>query len=252
MNSLRYFFILVFLLSAPNSWAALSGAHEKSGSGTQAQATAPPGAKGAGQSIRPKAPSTFGAHSGQGLRFTAQSPAEQETSENMTPGNTGGTEEGGLFSHWAKRVKQTWNSDQYDIYIPAYSWHNRLMYDKHKVRQYNEHPWGFGLGKSITDEDGDWHSLYIMGFMDSHDKFEPYGGYAFVKNWRPGEQKDFALGAGVALGVTARHEYHYIPLPLPLPVVSLEYKNVSVQAAYIPGGYNDGNVLFTWLRWHID
>ena len=42
----------------------------------------------------------------------------------------------------------------------------------------------------------------------------------------------------------------YIPLPLPLPVLSLRYKQLAVQATYVPGSYNDANVLFTWLRWH--
>ncbi|MDL2266454.1 lipid IV(A) palmitoyltransferase PagP [Desulfovibrio sp. OttesenSCG-928-G15] len=263
MNSVRYFFTLLSLLlvpallPVPDSWAALSGIQEKSGYGSQVQSTTVSGLvrKDAGQSIRPQSSSLSsfsGSNGKQGLRFSAHSPMAQKPSENLPPANTVGEEETGIFSNWMKRVKQTWRSGKYDIYIPAYSWHNRLMYDKDKVRQYNENPWGFGIGKSITDEDGDWHSLYIMGFMDSYDKFEPYGGYAFVKNWRPGEQKDFALGAGFTLGVTGRYEYYYIPLPLPLPVVSLEYKDISVQAAYIPGGHNDGNVLFTWLRWHID
>ncbi|OVY79712.1 phospholipid:lipid A palmitoyltransferase, partial [Yersinia pestis subsp. microtus] len=47
---------------------------------------------------------------------------------------------------------------------------------------------------------------------------------------------------------TARYEYHYIPLPLPLPLISIEYNRLSLQTTYIPGTYNNGNVLFTWIR----
>lgn len=161
-------------------------------------------------------------------------------------------EQDGLFSTLKKRVGQTWNSREYDIYLPVNIWHNRLMYDDDKARSYNETPWGFGFGRSVSDEDRDTHSLFIMGFQDSHDRFQPYGGYAFMKNWYAGEQKDLAAGLGFVLGITARDEYGYIPLPLPLPIFGVQYQRFSVQSAYIPGGYNDGNVLFTWLRWHIE
>ncbi|PRH54720.1 hypothetical protein C6P90_15155, partial [Yersinia pestis] len=38
------------------------------------------------------------------------------------------------------------------------------------------------------------------------------------------------------------------PLPLPLPLISIEYNRLSLQTTYIPGTYNNGNVLFTWIR----
>lgn len=126
------------------------------------------------------------------------------------------------------------------------------MYDKSKARSYNENSWGFGLGRSVADEDGDSHCLVIMGFQDSHNQFQPYGGYAFFKNYRFDAAGDWTLGLGFSLGVTARHEYNYLPLPLPLPLASVQYKNFAAQFAYIPGGYNDGNVLFAWLRWHLE
>lgn len=156
-----------------------------------------------------------------------------------------------LFTTFTKRVGETWDSGSYDIYVPLYTWHNRFMYDDRKIRQYNEEPWGFGIGKSMYDEDGDWHALYAMGFADSHKQFQPMLGYAFIKNWYLNEARDFALGAGFTVGVTARHEYDYIPLPLPLPLISVQYKRFSIQAAYVPGLYNDGNVLFTWFRLNI-
>ncbi|WP_420804456.1 hypothetical protein [Yersinia pestis] len=37
-------------------------------------------------------------------------------------------------------------------------------------------------------------------------------------------------------------------LPLPLPLISIEYNRLSLQTTYIPGTYNNGNVLFTWIR----
>ena len=51
---------------------------------------------------------------------------------------------------WLKNdVSQTWNEPQnYDLYLPFLSWHNRFMYDKEKTDNYNEMPWGGGFGVS--------------------------------------------------------------------------------------------------------
>lgn len=158
----------------------------------------------------------------------------------------------GLWQRFTSRLAKTWESEEWDMYVPVYAWHNRLTYDRDKINKYNEHPWGAGIGRSMIDEDGDFHTLFVMGFMDSNDHFEPFGGYAFMKNYYLDEGKDWAVGLGFTLGVTARHEYSYIPIPAPLPLIGVQYKRLAVQAAYIPGPKNDGNVLFTWLRWHFD
>ncbi|OVY74006.1 phospholipid:lipid A palmitoyltransferase, partial [Yersinia pestis subsp. microtus bv. Altaica] len=62
------------------------------------------------------------------------------------------------------------------------------------------------------------------------------------------EREGWRFGAGFTASITARYEYHYIPLPLPLPLISIEYNRLSLQTTYIPGTYNNGNVLFTWIR----
>ena len=142
-------------------------------------------------------------------------------------------------------VIDTWNEHSYDAYVPLYAWHNRLTYDKEHLDKYNENPWGVGLGFSRFDEDGDWHSLYAMYFKDSNGYGETMFGYAFLKNkyWH-----DVRLGYGFTVGATQRHEYSYIPVPLPLPMVGVGYGRVDLQAAYVPGIKNDGNVLFVWTR----
>ncbi|VDY33948.1 Lipid A palmitoyltransferase PagP precursor [Morganella morganii] len=57
--------------------------------------------------------------------------------------------------------------------------------------------------------------------------------------------------SALPLGVTARDDYHYIPIPVPLPLASVEYNRLAIQATYIPGTYNNGNVLFMWARWQF-
>lgn len=143
-------------------------------------------------------------------------------------------------------VIETWNDhSSYDLFVPLYAWHNRLTYDREHIKKYNENPWGAGLGMSRFDEDGDWHSLYAMYFKDSNGYGETMFGYAFLKNH---DWHDVRLGYGFTVGATQRHEYSYIPVPLPLPLIGIGYGRVDLQAAYVPGIKNDGNVLFIWTR----
>ena len=157
----------------------------------------------------------------------------------------------GVISKWISTVsynaKNVWDNGSYELYVPVNIWHNRLAYDKKKIRRYNEAPWGLGAGKYVYDEDGNWHSLYFMVFKDSNYHPETMFGYGYQHNWYLDEEKNWRYGIGYTIGATQRCEYKYIPVPLPLPLVGIGYKHFSLQAAYVPGVKNDGNVLFTWL-----
>lgn len=158
----------------------------------------------------------------------------------------------GFIDQLKQDIVETWAADTYDAYVPVYTWHNRLFYDQEKIEKYNEEPWGFGIGKSRYEYNGNWHGLYAMAFKDSNFYVETMFGYAFQKNWFVNCNRDFMVGVGYTLGFTQRHEYSYIPVSLPLPLAGITYKKLSLQAAYVPGIKNDGNVLFTWLRWQIN
>lgn len=157
-----------------------------------------------------------------------------------------------LWQRYKNNVVETWkNPNDKELYIPAITWHNRWTYDDDHINRYNERPWGAGFGVSRFDKDGDWHTIYIMAFKDSNNKWEPIGGYAYEKIWRPIEGQDFRLGLGFTTSITARDDWYYIPVPAPLPLASVGYKNFSFQATYIPGTYNNGNVFFAWARWRF-
>ena len=164
------------------------------------------------------------------------------------------TEEGRdyVWGRAKNKFSETWNSDSYDLYIPFYAWHNRLAYDNEHIKKYNEEAWGLGFGKYRYDEDGDWHGLYAIAFKDSNFYLETMFGYAYQKNWFVNCNRDFRVGLGFTVGLTQRHEYNYIPVPLPLPMAGIEYGRLALQAAYVPGIKNDGNVLFTWLRFRLN
>lgn len=160
------------------------------------------------------------------------------------------------FEEWSESVidasKKAWNSDEYDVYVPVYAWHNRLTYDDEHIAKYNEKAFGFGLGKSYYDEAGNWYGLYAFGFKDSNYHLETVAGFAYQKNWSLDDGGDWKAGIGYTVGMTQRHEYAYIPVPMPLPIAGIEYKNVAVQMAYVPGLKNFGNVALFWMRLHID
>ena len=160
-------------------------------------------------------------------------------------------ENSNILSDVQDSLSQTWQSNDYELYIPVNTWHNRSYYTDEKIASYNEQPWGLGAGKYRLDADDDWHSLYAMAFLDSHSKIEPIVGYGFQKIWRPTDT--IRLGLGYTVGITLREDSNYVlPLPVIAPLFSIGYKDLSVQSTYILGGEGHGNILFTWLRWRLE
>ena len=156
----------------------------------------------------------------------------------------------GLWNGVKSNISSTIHSDKYELYVPIRTWHNRLTYDQDKIKEYNERPWGGGLGKYYIDEKGNQHSLYAMAFKDSHNDFEPIAGYAWQKNWRLDEDGNWRVGAGFTVFITARSDFDYIPFPGALPLVALEYKRLAIQGTYVPGfSRNSGNVALFWAKW---
>ena len=147
-------------------------------------------------------------------------------------------------------LSQTWQSQDVELYVPINTWHNRNYYESEDIDDFNERPWGLGAGKYRYDEDGDWHGIYAMAFLDSNSEIEPIVGYGFQKVWRASE--NVRLGLGYTLGVTIRQDFDYVPMPLLLPLFSVKYKQVAMQSTYVPGGQGHGNILFSWLRWELN
>jgi len=156
---------------------------------------------------------------------------------------------GNAWSYLKDAISQTWAADDYELFVPVNTWHNRNYYSSEKIDQYNEQPWGLGIGKYRFDSNGDWHSIYVMAFSDSHQNLQPVAGYGFQKMWH--SSNEFRVGAGYTLGLTLREDFNYVPLPVIAPIASVEYKQLALQSTYIFGGEGNGNILFTWLRWQL-
>lgn len=154
------------------------------------------------------------------------------------------------LSSWCANVVRTWSDGNVDAYVPVWTWHNRAQYDSVNLDRYNELPWGIGIGKHYYDKDGDLHRLFTMAFLDSHNKVEPLAGYSYEKIFHPGE--DWKLGFGYTAFVTARSDIaNYFPFPAVLPLWTVQFGRFSIEQTYVPGGHNNGNVLFTWLRFEL-
>ncbi len=141
------------------------------------------------------------------------------------------------------RLFQIWNEGRGDLYVTNYAWHNRWTYDSDKVSSYNELAWGGGIGKGIWDEHQNWQGLYAIAFLDSHKNVQPMGGYGYLFTLHPTENT--GIGLGFTLMVTARSDIlNNFPFPGALPLISVNYKDLMVMGAYVPGTDNVGNVLF--------
>jgi palmitoyl transferase len=147
------------------------------------------------------------------------------------------------------KLSQIWNEGTPELYLTGYAWHNRYTYDANRVNLYNEFAAGGGLGKGWIDEDGDWHSLYAMAFLDSHSNIQPLAGYGYQKMFQLA--KAARAGLGFTWFATQRQDiFHGIPfIGIPLPMISLSIVKASIFATYVPGSQNVGNVMFVFGKW---
>jgi len=156
---------------------------------------------------------------------------------------------------WIERarteLKLTYDLGHTEIYLPFHTWHAPWAYSEEQVKHYQNWPPGFGIGRGRYDDKGDWRGVYAMGFQDSHYLPEWIVGYGWKTYWTLGS--DYRVGLGYTAGFTTRADYgHYTPVPLLLPIASLDYRTVSIESAYVPGGKGNGNVFFMWAKWRTD
>ncbi|MDO5687348.1 MAG: lipid IV(A) palmitoyltransferase PagP [Neisseria sp.] len=156
----------------------------------------------------------------------------------------------GWWQSTKDNVAATWASDEYELYLPLRTWHNRSKYSKEKIKEFNEQPWGIGIGKVRDDEKGNTHSIFAMVFADSHYDPETTVAYAWQKNWRVSQNQKVSLGAFA--GLTSRSDImSYTPFPVAWPYVSYSYRKLSIQAMYFPGSKGNGNIAFFWARYRF-
>jgi palmitoyl transferase len=153
------------------------------------------------------------------------------------------------WESWKGDLRATWASDDYSVLVPFNIYHIRATYDKEKIKEYNEMPWGAGIERFHIDEHRNRHSLYLLGFADSWSDFQPVLGYSWQKNFYC---HDASFGIGYSAMITGRRKNSYVPSPGLVPVASAGYKFLSVQTTWVPYlGHNTGNVFLTMLKMSI-
>lgn len=152
----------------------------------------------------------------------------------------------------AEHVKDTWTEGKVELYVPFLSYHMPFAYSADKRSEYNEYPGGAGIGLGRYNASGNYEATYAMAFLDSHSDMSYVVGYAWIPTWNVGKS-EVKVGAGLTGFIMSRQDYFGgVPFPGVLPLASISYKQLSLQATYVPGGQGNGNVLFAWGKWTFD
>ena len=145
-------------------------------------------------------------------------------------------------------VANAYNNGTLEFYLPFKTYHSRSTYTQEQIDSYQESPLGFGVGRGLYNEKGNWEGVLALAFQDSHSKPSYTAGYQWKSIWRPAE--DFRVGLGYMAGLMARSDTaNYVPFPVAFPVASVAYKNLNIEGAYVPKVGDRGDVLFLWAKW---
>jgi palmitoyl transferase len=156
---------------------------------------------------------------------------------------------GTWFGTARQHIMDTWEKGGYDLYVPFYTYHMPYAYTPELLRSYNDVPAGGGIGKGRYNESGNWEGMAALEFADSHGRPQYQAVYLWIPTWHLLADKNFRVGAGLAGGIVARSDIdHYTPFPGGLPVGSIGYRFFDLQATFVPGLKNDGNVMFFWAK----
>ena len=144
-----------------------------------------------------------------------------------------------------------WDHGNNELIVTGYAYHLRSTYTQEKLSELNEKAWGGGWARTITDPDGDTHSLFLFAFHESHRKIQWNAGYMYTAWWGP--QDGLRGGLGVAAFIVQRPDIASgVPIPAVLPVAGVGYGKLTLMATFIPtinGGVNNGSVLFAFAKY---
>lgn len=153
------------------------------------------------------------------------------------------------------RIKNACDHGGWDVYLSGYTLHLHYSYSEKQLQHLNSRAWGWGVGRSVVDKDGDVHKIYVLGFDDSHFHAQYMGGYAWTRYWRlPGTK--FYGGLGYTAFIFFRHDIlktNYMPLPGAIELLSVRYRNFEVFTTFIPkiGSVFQGNTVYSFCRLSI-
>jgi|KBSMisStandDraft_5_1062788.scaffolds.fasta_scaffold57262_2 palmitoyl transferase len=158
------------------------------------------------------------------------------------------------FDKGCRRVADTWRDGNDEILLSGYSWHIPATWTPERRAELNDNAWGGGYGRTVEDPDGDTHTVFYLGFLDSHRNWESNLGYAWSTYW--GARDSVQVGLGYTAMLVQRPDIAAgVPFPAVLPLLSFRYQQANLVMTYIPtlgGGVNHGSTLYVFGRFTLD
>ena len=156
------------------------------------------------------------------------------------------------YSCLKERLLNVWDAPNWLLIVPVNTYHNRGNYTEQNIREFNEDPWGLGIGKWYRDKRNVRHELSFLIFLDSYKYPEPILGYAWQKDYFLDIMHNWSVGYGCNFFITARHKQSYIPFPGLTPHLAVQYKRLALNVAWVPRiSQGTGDIFFTQLRWYF-
>jgi palmitoyl transferase len=155
----------------------------------------------------------------------------------------------GFFSDKLEAINAVARNGRWEAYVTGYAWHLPWGYDTATRHRLNETTWGGGFGRSVRDGDGDRHSLFVLGFSDSHRDAQFIASYGWQRYWPA--TRDLSLGWGYVAFLFSRKDVsNYLPYPAALPCASVRYRGWEAVGLFIPRVSKDikGDVFFVFMR----
>jgi len=156
---------------------------------------------------------------------------------------------GDTLAYKLSTIKKAVQAGEWETYITGYAWHLPYGYDAATRARLNSTTWGGGFGRTIRDEDGDRHSVYMMAFADSHWRPQLNVGYAWQRYWNP--SRNFGIGGGYMAFLFSREDVaNYLPMPALLPCASINFGGLEILGVFVPHVSRDikGDVFYIYLR----
>lgn len=156
------------------------------------------------------------------------------------------------FQTTTTHLESVWDKGGNELYIPAYTYHMPYAYSQDKINQYTEYPMGIGFGKGLINESGNWEGIMewlsktLMGFISTWSVMDGYPcGASAIAPTGSMALEQLSSSCHARTSWTTSLSPGCYPLPLSATKISV------FQTAYVPGGQNVGNVLFTWAKYNL-
>ncbi|HVO87627.1 MAG TPA: peptide ABC transporter permease [Casimicrobiaceae bacterium] len=158
------------------------------------------------------------------------------------------------FADNCNRLTYTYRNGKNELLVSGYSWHLPFTWTPEKRAELNANAWGAGWARTYDEGDGDSHSVFVLGFSDSHKHLQAQVGYAYTRYW--GSRDKLQGGLGYAAMIVQRPDiFNGIPFPAVLPIGALRSGNLTLNGSFIPtlnGGINHGSTLYIFGRYTFD